>query len=458
MYVGSVRLRIFSPKAAQMEVGEMRTLSPIVSVVIPTHNRHSSLSRTLEALNRQTIDADAFEVIVVADGCHDSTGERVRAFGAPYRLFLLEQPGLGAAAARNLGAAKATGRFLLFLDDDVEPTPDLIAVHVRSHQNRIDRVVLGPYFPVLEGPAPFHRIIVRRWWREVFRGMSRLDHRFGYRDFLTGNVSLGRQPFLDLGGFDEAFRGCGAEDWEFGVRAIRAGLTFRFADDAVAYHHEHETTDLDRLFSRSRQEGRGEVMIGVRHPELRSTLQLARYGRYRRWQASSLVRLAFRAPSLGDRLAGAVRRLLTALEWARLRRRWHWLFGVLHQYWYLRGAAEKLGSLQELDRFVCESPPLNELPGPRIEVDLSDGMEAALRRIEETRPVAITVNYGALELARIPPVPGAERIRSRHFKSLLLLQFEGSAFSWFLSPVRSRSSKEAAESNVVVSGGIEERT
>ena len=41
---------------------------PLVSVIVPTHNRVESLLRTLAAFERQTFDRHEMELIVVADG------------------------------------------------------------------------------------------------------------------------------------------------------------------------------------------------------------------------------------------------------------------------------------------------------------------------------------------------------------------------------------------------------
>ena len=60
--------------------------------------------------------------------------EPSRASGAelPYQLHFIEQPGQGAAAARNLGVAKATAPLILFLDDDMTAAPTLIEAHLSS--------------------------------------------------------------------------------------------------------------------------------------------------------------------------------------------------------------------------------------------------------------------------------------------------------------------------------------
>jgi glycosyltransferase involved in cell wall biosynthesis len=93
-------------------------LKPFISIVIPAHNEEEFLPGTLEALKRQTYRQ--FETIVVTNGCTDGTAEAVR--GKCDQLYELEERGLG--PARNLGAAKARGNLLLFLDADtiLEPT------------------------------------------------------------------------------------------------------------------------------------------------------------------------------------------------------------------------------------------------------------------------------------------------------------------------------------------------
>ena len=105
---------------------------PFISVIIPAHNEEEFLPATLEALKKQTYAK--FETIVVTNGCTDNTGEAVR--GKCSRLFELDERGLG--PARNLGAARAKGNLLLFLDADtiLEPTAlHLIASRFKRHHS-----------------------------------------------------------------------------------------------------------------------------------------------------------------------------------------------------------------------------------------------------------------------------------------------------------------------------------
>ena len=57
-----------------------------------------------------------YELIVVDDGSTDETPRRLRDYGA--RLTVLSQSRRGVAAARNLGASRAAGKYLAFLDSD----------------------------------------------------------------------------------------------------------------------------------------------------------------------------------------------------------------------------------------------------------------------------------------------------------------------------------------------------
>jgi hypothetical protein len=85
-------------------------------------------------------------------------------------------------------------------------------------------------------------------------------------------------------------------------------------DEAVAYHYEHETNNLDRSFGRSRQEGRSDVSIGRRHPELRPTLHIKDYETPYFLVDKILVAIAFLWPAVVDGLAVGARKSLDLLE------------------------------------------------------------------------------------------------------------------------------------------------
>src|SRR4051812_32873595 len=127
---------------------------PRVSVVVPTFNRRESLQRLLVALAGQTHPVDDFEVVVVDDGSTDGTGELLQRLEPPYALQALRQSNGGPALARNRGVARARGELIVFLDDDVEPLPELVSEHVAAHGTASDLVVIGPMSPPANWPRP----------------------------------------------------------------------------------------------------------------------------------------------------------------------------------------------------------------------------------------------------------------------------------------------------------------
>ena len=191
-------------------------MEPLVSIVVPTFNRRSSLKRLLEALAEQTYPHASFEVVVVDDGSTDGSVELGRSLALPYALRVVEQPHDGPAAARNLGVEQARGALILFLDDDVVPLPDLITTHVATHQGNPNSVVVGPMSPPSNWPRP-------AWirWEEdklevQYRALLAGEYPCTPRQFYTANASLSRGQFLDVGGFDPRFQR--AEDVELAFR------------------------------------------------------------------------------------------------------------------------------------------------------------------------------------------------------------------------------------------------
>lgn len=87
---------------------------PLVSVIIPVHNRLQYLRQAVESALAQT--HPAVEVIVVDDGSEVDLLPVVDRFGTSVRV--LRQPNGGLASARNHGIAHASGKYLSFLDDD----------------------------------------------------------------------------------------------------------------------------------------------------------------------------------------------------------------------------------------------------------------------------------------------------------------------------------------------------
>ena len=104
------------------------------SVVIPTYNRAEILKQALDALFKQSVSPLDYEVIVVNDGSTDETAKTVKQFQKNYRnLKYIEQKNQGQGVARNKGIAKASGKIIIFGQDDIIPTNDFLYEHQKFH-------------------------------------------------------------------------------------------------------------------------------------------------------------------------------------------------------------------------------------------------------------------------------------------------------------------------------------
>jgi len=240
---------------------------------------------------------------------------------------------------------------------------------------------------------------------------------------LSGNFSIEADLFDRLGGFDAAIKDCGGEDYEFGVRIIKAGILFTCAAKALAYHYEHETTNLDRLFRKFIQEGRAEVHIGRRHPDMIPTLGLSQFEKPNSRAERIRFKLALDWPAVGDFLAESLRLILDLLERLRMRGFWSRLFGALHRYWYWRGVKEELGGREALSLFLQDGPAHAGENTCEIELDLSQGLEVAMQQVDAVRPDTARIRYGQHIIGKIPPQLGAEQLRGIHLRPILAGHF-----------------------------------
>ena len=356
-------------------------------------------------------------MLVVADACHDDTAEMVATYAtqASYRVGLLSHDAKSAAATRNLGAANAQGRVLLFLDDDVVAQPGLVRAHMEAQHE--DGVVLGYSKPVLPEKPSWWQSDVYRWWEDTYRAMRQPGRRFTYRDFFSGNVSVPAPLYHKAGGFDTSFTGR-LEDYELGMRLLKAGGRFRHVPEAIGHHHD--IPDLDEWLRRLRQEGMGDVQIGQRHPELRVRL-FAHLGEpCGRWRRL-MRRLAFAYPQRGDRLERLLLRQAVLYERLRLRGRWRDAVWRLREYSYWRGVAATIGGRRALANWLQEAPmaPAAASDAPVVDMAALPPTDVLQILLEEAANTGLRLHWEGIEVLAIPPQPGAEPLREEHLRSAL---------------------------------------
>jgi GT2 family glycosyltransferase len=310
---------------------------PEVSVVIPTYRRQRLLARALDSLRHQTLASERYEVVVAVDGSEDDTREMLASLTPPYRLRWLWQPNRGRAHARNAGIRLAEGSLVVLLDDDMDCSPGFLRAHVEAHAGA-DRVgVLGasPFRLDADSP-PLARFIAAGFQRRL-DAFGEPGHTIGFREVYTGNLSLAREVFLEVGGFDEGFTRYGHEDYELALRLSGAGIEFRYCAEARAFQGYDK--DFAAVADDSVGRGANDVYFMSKHPEARAHLTLGRErSGSRRWRAtrSTLLALTRILPATPRAVIAAV----TLLE-----RRWpagaHRYYGHALDYFYWLGVGRQ---------------------------------------------------------------------------------------------------------------------
>jgi GT2 family glycosyltransferase/peptidoglycan/xylan/chitin deacetylase (PgdA/CDA1 family) len=244
-----------------------------ISVVIPTFERRHTVVRTVAALARQELRD--FEVVVVVDGSVDGTGDALRQLEPGFPLRVVEQPNAGRAAAVNAGAAAAEGELLAFLDDDMEADPRLLAEHDRSHREGAD-VVLGDL--PLDPRSPRNLLSWGVGWWAAARSerLSAPGAEIRIDDLLTGQMSISRDAFAAIGGFDVSFTRdglFGGEDIDLGYRLKEADYRLVFNPAAISRQY-YDVGPLQYL-DRAREAGRSDRELVAKHPELADRLATA---------------------------------------------------------------------------------------------------------------------------------------------------------------------------------------
>lgn len=302
------------------------------SIVIPTYQRRERVVQVVAALERQ--QHRDFEVLVVVDGSSDGTADALRALRASFPVKVLEQANQGAAMARNAGARAASGELLVFLDDDMEADPDMLAEHLRSHREGAD-VVVGHVPLHEESPATAIAAVTGRWAERRRKRLETAGGEVPAADVLTGQMSIARAAFEQLDGFDESFtRGglFGGEDLDFGVRARRAGLKIAFNPAAVS--HQYYDVDAATYTRRSRQVARSDQELIARYPELAA--ELSRRRRFAsRWEAVVFGALARLPEPLVAPVRWSAIRLFSRAQPGKVSNR---LFFAIQAMEHLRGA------------------------------------------------------------------------------------------------------------------------
>jgi glycosyltransferase involved in cell wall biosynthesis len=229
-------------EASQADAGGdevMNTRGPLVSVIIPAYNAGRYIAETLDSVLSQSY-AD-LEVIVVDDGSTDNTRAIVEGYGP--RVVYVHQENSGAPARpRNVGIARAKGRYISFFDSDDVMMPGKLALSVAFAERHPELGLVFTNFVQFTEEGDLPGLHLDRYTN--FRSLPktkleengfRLDPAVAFESLFFGNyigtssVLVPANVLKEVGGFDEEVSPGGLEDRDMWFRIARR-YPFGFLD------------------------------------------------------------------------------------------------------------------------------------------------------------------------------------------------------------------------------------
>jgi GT2 family glycosyltransferase len=204
-----------------------------VTICIATFNGAKKIIKTLSAIIDNSLQAD--EIIVFIDGSSDNTVKIIREFDKENRITIIESVNLGRASARNKAAALASNDIILFLDDDILIPKNTIHDHLKKHAENPSLILSCPTITVQSSNdfSNFKRDVELRW-NEYVKNNAKDDVSFSAAFF-----SINKKLFIDIGGFCDGLND--AEDYEFGLRLTKKGLSVVVNYDNFGIHNDPVT-------------------------------------------------------------------------------------------------------------------------------------------------------------------------------------------------------------------------
>ncbi|MDR2469646.1 MAG: glycosyltransferase [Tannerella sp.] len=229
------------------------------SLIVPVYNRPDEVAELLESMTRQTVKA--FEVILIEDGSTVSSEPVAARYAGRLSLSYFRIPNSGPGKARNYGADRASGDYLVVLDSDCILPPD----YIRSVGDALDADDVDAFGGPDRAAPNFTDIqkainyaMTSFFTTGGIRGGHRKLDKFYPRSF---NMGIRRDVYARLGGFSDMRFG---EDIDFSLRLYAANCTVRLFPAAWVYHKRR--TGWKKFYRQVCNSGIARIHLYIKYP------------------------------------------------------------------------------------------------------------------------------------------------------------------------------------------------
>lgn len=283
--------------------------------MIPTYQREQVLVDTLDYLLAQTMRAAEILVVDQTPQHEPEVEARLQQLqdSGDIRWLRLSKPSI--THAMNHGLQQASNDWVLYLDDDIVPAPDLIAAHASHLDDDEVSAIVGQ---VLQpGQSPCSTLPADRGagiWRDLNFPFN-TDRPAEIENSMAGNLCVRRERALRVGGFDENFKGVAYRfETEFARRLLRGGGKIRYVPRARIDHLQAQRGGT-RAYGNPLCSPSPDHSVGEYYFALREAQGLERWS-YIAWRMFRSVRTKFHLSKpwwIPVKLTGEIRGLIWAL-------------------------------------------------------------------------------------------------------------------------------------------------
>ncbi len=340
--------------------------TPLVSVVIPTSNSGATIERCLSSIKNQTFSE--IEMIVVDKYSSDNT----RDIGKEFDAEVIDSEA-GRSAARNVGANRARGKYIVFLDSDMELSPNAIKECLGKATEGYDALII-PELSAGEG-----------FWADC-RAIEKLCY---IGDDLVESARFFRKDtFEKAGGFDLQL--VAGEDWDLTQRMKKKG--FKIGRIGSSSTHLEGKLSLVAALRKKYEYGNTLEKFLDKHPiEGRRHFALFRPAYIRNW------RILIRNPvhTLGLVFLKSCEFLAGGLGFLQNKLRGHW--SEKYEKWTVQTTPNDLAKIKIIEETLRSTPKKH-----KTILDLGCGVGSCTSSLSRFGTViALEISKNKLETAKI---------------------------------------------------------
>lgn len=251
---------------------------PYISVIIPSKDNAVVLKKCLDTLKKTAADI-SYEVLLVDNGSGEAVKKKIEEMTAdvPDILYMYEPMEFNFSKMCNLGAERAKGSLLLFLNDDIEAThtgwlSDMAKLAERPHVGAVGCKLLYPDTDKIQHAGitnlpmgPVHKLQFLRDNKCYYDNRNR-----GIRNVSAVTAAclmVRREVFEEAGGFCESMQ-VAFNDVDFCFTLLEKGYYNAVCNHIHLLHHESMSRGADESEEKLKRLHRERTMLYDRHPGL----------------------------------------------------------------------------------------------------------------------------------------------------------------------------------------------